>query len=133
MKGAAKLRLLIDACLTPAALRQLVETFGPAVDAAHVDQLLPPATPDELVLARAIREQRLLITANGADFVLLARRRQDHTGIGIVNDQNTRARQVASIEQLVAMLLAHHDRGAPVAGHIFTLGRSGHVTVRRLP
>jgi predicted nuclease of predicted toxin-antitoxin system len=130
----AALRLLIDACLTPSAVAHLERAFGPAgVDAVHLDSVLPRAASDERVMDWAASRGRLVITANGADFLALARRRPNHCGLGLVADQSTRVRQIATIERLVHALLAHLADDKPLRGYVFTLRKSGQLAVRRIP
>jgi len=81
----------------------------------------------------AASHRRLVITANGADFLALARRQPSHCGLGLIADQGTRARQIAAIERLVRGLLAHLAEGKPSLGHVFALRRSGQLVVRRIP
>ncbi len=131
--SSARLRLLIDACLTPAAISHLARVFGDRVDSAHVDRVLGPGTSDEAVLAWATADRRMVLTANDVDFVLLARTGVPHHGLGLISDQNTRIRQIAAIERLVSALLGHMDGKGIVAGHVFVLRRTGRLSVRRIP
>jgi len=103
------------------------------IDAVHVDQVLGPASPDEAVLAWAAGESRMVVTANGADFIGLARAGAAHPGLGLINDQNTRNRQIAAIEQLSRALLDYLDGGGIVAGHVFVVRRTGRLSARKIP
>jgi predicted nuclease of predicted toxin-antitoxin system len=127
------LRVLIDACLTPAVVAAMEAMFGSRVDAVHVDRVLPQATPDDEVVAWAIRERRLVITANDSDFLVLMRDRPGHPGLALINDQNTRLRQIAAITHLVQKLLDYIDSGGLLVGHVFVVRRTGRLTARRIP
>ncbi|HEV3157340.1 MAG TPA: DUF5615 family PIN-like protein [Candidatus Baltobacteraceae bacterium] len=128
------LRLLIDACLTPTAIAHLTKIFGKRINAIHVDRVLPPATADDAVFDWAVREQRVVITANNADFLkILLRKKLVHSGLGCINEQNTRVRQIQEIERLVRALLSHIDEGKLVRNQVFVMRRSGRLAVRRIP
>lgn len=127
------LRLLIDACLTPAGIPHLAVIFGSKVDAVHVDRVLGPATSDERVFDWATHEGRLVITANNADFLALVHKRPGHCGLGLIDDQNTRIRQIEAIESLVSAILLHMDGGGSVPGHVFVMRRTARLSVRRIP
>jgi predicted nuclease of predicted toxin-antitoxin system len=129
------LRLLIDACLTPAVVSHLSAAFGPAVDAVHVDAVLPPATADQAVLAWAAQEARIVVTANIADFSLLASRTMGHPGLVLVEDQNTKVVQIAAVTQVIGAMIAWAAANGDPAGHVFTWrnARGGRLAVRRLP
>ncbi|HLY55081.1 MAG TPA: DUF5615 family PIN-like protein [Stellaceae bacterium] len=130
MPDGAPLRLLVDSCLTPGVIDHSGEVFGGRVDVVHVDRSMPPATPDREVLAWAMAERRLVVTANQADFLLLVQA-GGHPGLGLVEDQNTRRRQIAAVERLVRAILDHVERGGTVEDHVFVLHRTGRVALRR--
>jgi predicted nuclease of predicted toxin-antitoxin system len=127
------LRLLIDACLTPAVIPHLAGTVGSKVDAVHTDRILGPATSDERVLDWAMHEGRVVITANSADFLTLVHNRPGHCGLGLIDDQNTRVRQIEAIERLVCAIILHVEDGGSVPGHVFVLRRAARLSVRRIP
>jgi predicted nuclease of predicted toxin-antitoxin system len=128
-----RLRLLIDACLTPAAVPGLGRLFGERIDVIHVDQVLAPGTPDDAVLAWATREARAVLTANTMDFVDLARAGLTHHGLGLINDQNTRSRQLTAIEDLVRAIMGYVEAGGDLTDHVFVLRPAGRLSVRRIP
>ena len=74
-----------------------------------------------------------MLTANDMDFVMLARAGATHHGLGLINDQNTRSRQIAAIESLVGALFDFVDGGGVTADHIFVVRRSGRLAARRMP
>jgi predicted nuclease of predicted toxin-antitoxin system len=129
-----RLKLLIDACLTPTAIGHLHRAFSGAVDAVHVDAVLPPGISDEAVLSRAAAEGRAVVTANTADFLVLVRSRPRHPGMILVADQNTRQRQVEAVATVVQAILLPLDRGGAVVGHVFVWRRAGRrLAVRAIP
>ena len=117
----AILRLLIDACLSPAVVSHLTKIVEDRVDAVHIDRVAPPGMSDDAILDLALRDRRAVVTANSRDFLALARRRPDHPGLILVDDQNTRDRQVAAIARIVTAMLARTD--GSIAGRVFTLAR----------
>lgn len=125
------LRLLIDSCLTPTAVPRLLAAFGARIDAVHADRVLPLGTPDVAVMDWAGAEQRLLITANSADFLALLRDRSKHPGVGLVIDQNTRARQVRAVERLAGALLRRAAAGGILSERVFIWTRANRLIVRR--
>ena len=127
----APLRLLIDACLTPQAAPALAARFPGLVEAVHLDAIAPPGLPDEDVFALARREGRAVVTANSRDFLALVRRLPGHCGLVLVDDQNTRDRQIAAIAQIVAAILAE---GTAVGGRVFTWrAKTGRLASRVMP
>jgi predicted nuclease of predicted toxin-antitoxin system len=114
----AALRLLVDACLSPAVVIHLSTLFGARVDVVHVDRIARPGLSDEAVFDLAEREHRAVVTANIRDFLALARTRPNHSGLVLVDDQNTRERQTAAIARIVTAMLAR--TGASTAGRVFT-------------
>jgi predicted nuclease of predicted toxin-antitoxin system len=114
----AALRLLIDACPSPAVVIHLSILFGARVDAVHIDRIARPGMPDKAVFDLAQRDQRAVVTANIRDFLALARTRPDHSGLVLVDDQNTRERQTAAIARIVTAMLARTE--ASTAGRVFT-------------
>lgn len=133
MTGHPSFRVLVDACLTPTIVGHLDQAFGPAIDVRHADQVLPPATSDAALLAWASAEGRLIVTANRTDFLRLVLGTPTHPGLGLVTDQNTRLRQVKSIEALVSAILTYVAEGGTSAGHVFTMRRTGLLVARRFP
>lgn len=129
----ARLRLLIDACLSPSIPQHLADRFGDAVDAVHADRMLPPGAPDSAVVALGIVESRLIVTANEADSITLIREWPDHCGLGLVTNQDTRSRQAGSVERLAGALLRRIASGDAIAGRVFVWTRAGRLIVRRVP
>lgn len=74
-----------------------------------------------------------MVTADDADFLALARSRDDHAGIGLIDDQDTRANQIDAILRLARALLGHVARGGVLQRHVFVLRRTGRLAVREIP
>ncbi len=81
---ARSIKLLIDEDLSPRAAVTLRDEDG--IDAVAVRERGALGRPDHHVLELAFREERILVTANVADFRKLARSRELHAGIVLVED-----------------------------------------------
>jgi predicted nuclease of predicted toxin-antitoxin system len=89
-------KLLLDENLSPKVAEILCKEDG--VDACHVrDRGLLAATDGE-VLERAYAEDRVVVTCNVGDFVKLARARDLHPGVILLEDGG-----MARDEQLIAL------------------------------
>lgn len=127
------LRVLVDACLTPAGAGPLRRRFGTRLDIVHVNDVLPPAATDLQVLSHAKLDGRAVVTADIGDFGALARTIQEHAGIGLIGEQNGREQQIAGMIRLVDVLLLYVEGGGIVSGRIFRLRRTGRLAVRKWP
>jgi predicted nuclease of predicted toxin-antitoxin system len=129
------LRLLIDACLTPAAGSYLHNIFPGKVDVLHVDAVLPPATTDQAVFDWAAKDRRAVVTANIGDFARLASHTAGHPGLVLIEDQNAKAAQIAAIALMIEAILGWTADQRGLAGHVFTWRKAGggRLVVRRLP
>lgn len=98
-------KLLLDENLSPAAAVALVAS---GIDACHVrDRGILGATDHE-VLERAFLEDRILVTSNVDDFVKLARAREIHAGIVLIERAGLlRDEQIELIRQVVEKLAEH--------------------------
>lgn len=74
-----KVRLLLDENVSPKVAEALAKEDG--VDACHVRDRGMLAASDNEVLEKAYAEDRILVTANVDDFAKLARAREMHAGI----------------------------------------------------
>jgi predicted nuclease of predicted toxin-antitoxin system len=98
-------KLLLDENLSPSAAVALA-TDG--IDACHVRDrgLLGATDPD--VLDRAYQEDRVLVTSNVDDFVKLARAREIHAGIVLIERAGLlRDEQIDLIREVAKALTAH--------------------------
>lgn len=97
-------KLLIDEDLSPSAARHLRETHG--VDAVHLRDRGRLGLTDGQVLTYAYEEDRVLVTANVADFEQLARAVGTHPGIVLIEEGDLkRDEQVRTIARVVNYLL----------------------------
>jgi predicted nuclease of predicted toxin-antitoxin system len=91
-------KLLLDENLSPSAAVALIAS---GIDACHVrDRGILGATDHE-VLERAFLEDRILVTSNVVDFVKLARAREIHAGIVLIERGGLRDEQIELIRQVV--------------------------------
>lgn len=79
-------KLLLDECLSPAAAQRLCAEHG--VDAIHVRDRGLQASLDHEIFAFAFEQDRILATANVRDFVKLAKTRELHAGLILVEREN---------------------------------------------
>lgn len=77
------MKLLLDENLSPK-VAEWLRTDG--VDAIHLRDRGLLHLSDQRVLDRAFEEDRILVTANVADFVKLAQARELHAGIVLIDD-----------------------------------------------
>jgi predicted nuclease of predicted toxin-antitoxin system len=101
-------KLLLDENLSPRIAGTLGEEDG--VDAVHVRDRGLLGAPDPLVLDVAFAEDRILLTSNVADFVKLARARELHPGIVLIEDAGLlRDEQLRVIRHAIAVLQDESD------------------------
>jgi len=98
-------KLLIDEDLSPSVAQAL---SAEGVDACHVRDRKMLGGADHRVLDRAFKEDRILVTANVEDFVKIARRRELHAGIVLIEDGGlVRAQQLAVVKSAVDFIGEH--------------------------
>jgi predicted nuclease of predicted toxin-antitoxin system len=76
--------LLLDENLSPKVAELLAKEDG--IDACHIRDRAMLESEDHQVLERAYLEDRVLVTANVDDFIKLARARDLHAGIILLED-----------------------------------------------
>ncbi|MBI3180184.1 MAG: DUF5615 family PIN-like protein [Deltaproteobacteria bacterium] len=81
-------RLLIDEDLSPWAAQRLASEDG--TDAVHVRDRGKLGQRDNVILDLAYKEDRILVTANVADYLKLAASRDLHAGIVLMENGNLR-------------------------------------------
>ncbi len=118
------MRLLLDAMYAPEIARQLRERYGHDVLAAAGDPELR-ALPDDALLARATGQQRVLVTEDAADYVVLDRdlrsRGRVHHGIVLTSHRRYPRAGRAAIGRLVRALdrfLRAHPGGSELRGQL---------------
>jgi predicted nuclease of predicted toxin-antitoxin system len=101
-------KLLLDENLSPRVAETLSREDG--VDAIHVRDRGQLGALDHAVLDAAFEEDRLLVTSNVDDFVKLARAREIHPGIVLIEDGGLlRDEQLQVIRHAVAVLQGEGD------------------------
>jgi predicted nuclease of predicted toxin-antitoxin system len=95
-------KLLIDEDLSPS-VAQALKADG--IDACHVRDRKMLGGADRRVLDRAFEEDRILVTANIEDFVKIARKRELHAGLVLIEDGGlVRAQQLAIVYAAIAFI-----------------------------
>jgi predicted nuclease of predicted toxin-antitoxin system len=87
-------RFLIDENLSPLLARHLRTAHG--FDAVHVQELGLRGASDADILARAIAEDRIIMTSNADDFRKLGARTPAHPGLAVMLHAVGRARQASA-------------------------------------
>jgi len=120
-------KLLLDENLSPKVAETLASDDG--VDACHIrDRGLLGATDPE-VLERAFAEDRIFVTKNVGDFEKLAKARELHAGIVLIEQGDlSRDEQLALSRRVVARL-----EGVDLVNHVLRVGEDGTMTVEPMP
>ena len=101
-------KLLLDENLSPRVAEILRAEDG--LDAIHIRDRGPLEANDHEVLARAYTEDRVLATKNVGDFVKLARARELHPGIVLLEDGDlARDEQLRVLRVAIAALQGEQD------------------------
>lgn len=115
------MKFLLDACVDSRDLRALLTGRGHDVaSAAEVG----PSTPDDLLLARAAQEQRVLITADKDFGLLVFVHRMPHAGIVRLTD-------MSDAQRIVAMREVLDDRSEALGQHSILVVSPKRVRVSR--
>lgn len=124
-------KLLIDENLSPVIA---VALRAAGVDAAHVRDRGLIAATDAEVLARAYAEDRILVTANVEDFVKLARARDLHPGIVLIEDGALlRHEQEQVIRDALAAIEAEQAAGRDMVNRLLRINMAGAKTFETVP
>ena len=120
-------RFLIDENLSPQLAHHLRAVHG--YEAIHVNEIGLQGAPDPDVLARAVAENRIVVTSNAEEFRQLGRRTPDHPGLAVLLDA------VGLVQQLeLGVKLATAIEAAAIAnGRLFEIDRHGTVRQFKLP
>jgi predicted nuclease of predicted toxin-antitoxin system len=101
-------KLLLDENVSPRVGEILRDQDG--LDAVHVRDRGLLQAPDGVVLERSYAEDRVLVTKNVEDFVKLARARELHAGIILLEDGDlVRDEQLQVVRAAVAILRPEPD------------------------
>ena len=120
-------RFLIDENLSPLLARHLRTAHG--VDALHVQELGLRGASDADILARAIADDRIIVTSNAEDFRRLGARTPARPGLAIMRDAVGRAQQLTFGAGLANAI---HSAETP-HGRLFEIDRTGTMRDYILP
>jgi len=125
-------RFFIDECISPSLSRHLNE--GGLHDAIHPRDRGRLQESDQVVFARAVQEDRIVVTENADDFRKLAANVELHPGL-IILPSVARAEAQRLMELVVAYLLsASGDRPHDLlVNSVLTVSASGAIHIDPLP
>lgn len=124
-------KLLLDENLSP---KIALDLCTEGVDAAHVRDRGLNAATDAEVLAKAYAEDRILVTANVDDFAKLARARDLHPGIVLIEDGALmRAEQALVIRDALAAIQAEQAAGRDMVNRLLHINLAGVKTFETVP
>ena len=118
---------MIDENLSPLLARHLRTAHG--FDAVHVQELGLRGALDADILARAIADDRIIVTSNAGDFRRLGARTPAHPGLAIMLDAVGRAQQLT----LGVGLANAIDSAETAHGRLFEIDHAGTVRDYILP
>jgi predicted nuclease of predicted toxin-antitoxin system len=122
--GRPPLRLLIDEDLSPTVAQTLREADG--LDAVAVRDRGKLAATDREVMELAYAESRILVTANVADFAVLAAARELHPGIVLlVEGDLLRDEQLVVTRHAVALIEAEAAAGRDMVNRVLRIALDG--------
>ncbi len=123
-----KPKLLLDENLSPWVATQLCEAH--AIDACAVRDRGGLGKSDAGVLALAYAEDRVLVTANVADFEALARARDIHPGIILVEDGSLLRHEQLAVVRVALEALANEP---DLVNRVLRVWLDGRVGLESLP
>lgn len=125
------MKLLIDENLSA---RVAVELQQEGIDVVHVRERGMLGASDPEVLQRAYEEDRILVTSNVADFVRLARARDLHPGVMLVEDAGLpREEQKRVILEAIARLQAEQQAGRDLMNRVLRIWSDGEAVFEDIP
>jgi predicted nuclease of predicted toxin-antitoxin system len=124
------LRLFIDECLSPRLAERLNATGEH--DAIHPLHVGRRGERDDTILARCIREDRVIVTENGEDFRDLVARADIHPGL-IVLPVLPREEAHRLLLHALAFLAARGDPMDAMVNHVLDVDRDGACRLYPLP
>jgi predicted nuclease of predicted toxin-antitoxin system len=128
---AGDVKFFVDECISPSLARHL---HGLGYDAVHPRDRARLGETDRSIFARAIDDDRIVVTENAGDFRDLAAVVDMHPGI-IVLPSVKRDEALRLMDVAVAYLLRRDDvRPADLmVNAVLTIDRIGQITVQMLP
>jgi predicted nuclease of predicted toxin-antitoxin system len=121
-------KLLLDENLSPRVAETLVKED--VVDAVHVRDRGLLGALDHRVLEAAFAEDRVLVTSNVDDFVMLARAGEVHSGIVLIEEGSLlREEQLQVVRQAIAILKGERD----LVNRVLRIWLDGHAIFEAIP
>jgi predicted nuclease of predicted toxin-antitoxin system len=119
-------KLLLDENLSP---RVALALQGDGIDVVHIRDRKGLGSSDRAVLERAFKEDRILVTANVADFAKLAHAAELHAGIVLIEDGALLFdEQLQLLRQIVERL-----RGEDMANRLLSVNAAGKSVFEDVP
>ena len=121
------MKLLLDENVSPYVAVRLAKEDG--VDACHIRERGLLGATDPEVLERAFAEDRVFVTKNVGDFEALARARDLHAGIVLIEDNDlTRDEQLEVLRTIVTEL-----GSTDLVNRVVRITAAGTLTVKTIP
>jgi predicted nuclease of predicted toxin-antitoxin system len=124
------LKLFIDECLSPQ-LAQHLNATG-MHDATHPRDMGRLGDPDQVVLARCIAEDRVIVTENAVDFRKLVSRQDIHPGL-IILPSVGRAQSLQLLADALTWLAAQGKDSDVIVNHVLEVSEAGDFSLFSLP
>ena len=124
------MRLFIDECLSPRIAEWLNDSREH--DAAHPLHVGRRGEPDHVVLARCIREDRVLVTQNAQDFRGLIGREDIHPGL-IILPAADRGGAYRLLLRAIEVLSAQGEPADVMVDHVLEVATDGQCVLYQLP
>jgi predicted nuclease of predicted toxin-antitoxin system len=124
-------QLLLDENLSPAIA---VRLWHDGFDVIHVRDRGLNAASDAQVLECAYAEDRVLVTLNVADFEKLARSRDLHAGIALIEDAGLlRDEQDALVRRILAAIEQEYVAGRDMVNRVLRISRANAPMFEDMP
>jgi predicted nuclease of predicted toxin-antitoxin system len=118
---------LLDENLPPGAVAMLVEA---GLDSYHVRDRGLLGASDAALFERAYQEDRVVVTSNVTDFVKLARAREVHAGLVLIEQVGHRRPELIELLRAVAGALTAHG---PMLNEVLWVRANGALAFETMP
>lgn len=119
-------KLLLDEHLSPS-IAVVLRAEG--VDVAHVRDRALNGQPDTVVFERAYVEDRIIVTINVTDFIKLARARDVHAGLVLLEEGGTRMEQLEVVRRALVLVVDEFTAGRDMVNRALRLVGAHHEFV----
>ncbi len=119
-------KLLLDEHLSPSIA---VALRAEGVDVAHVRDRGLNGQPDTVVFERAYVEDRIVVTINVTDFIKLARAREIHAGLVLLEEGGTRSEQLELVRRALALIVDEFAAGRDMINRALRMIDASHEFV----